>query len=120
MAIVKVHCLYYGPVGKSGIQLKTSPELRNGTVITEDMQTEIYTMKGKYNETIDSSELLYTPNGPVIRVTRIEPIQGHDMRTSQSCNKTYLIKLSDVSKLLVPLLDQEVTFPLKEIELKVE
>jgi hypothetical protein len=120
MQTIKVHCLYYGPVEENGILLKTSPELRSGKILSDDAITDIYTMKGKYNETVDDSELLYTHDGPIIRVTRIAPLQGHDNRTSQSCNKTYFIKLSDISKLLIPLLDQEVTFPLKEIELKVE
>jgi hypothetical protein len=47
-------------------------------------------------------------------------LQGHDKRTSQSCNITLLVKLSDISKILLPLLDQETVFPLTEIRLKVE
>lgn len=120
MATIKVHRLYYGPVEEKGILLKTSPDLHDGKVLNDDAITDIYSMKGKFNETVEDSELLYTIDGPVIRVTRIEPLQGHDYRTSQSCNKTVLIKLADISKILVPLLDQEVTFPLKEIVLKVE
>ena len=117
---ITVHRLYYGPVDENGILLKTSPELRKGKVLNDDAITDIYTRKGRYNETINDSELIYTANGPVIRVTRIEPLQGHDNRTSQSCNRTLLVKLSDISSLLLPLLDQELTFPLKEIRLKVE
>lgn len=116
---ITVHKLYYGPVEKNGVLLKTSPELKRGNVLTEDQQSEIYTKTGQYNQIIDDSELLYTTNGPVIRVTRIKPLQGHDNRTSQSCNITLLVKLSDISKLLHPLLDEEIVFPLQESTLKV-
>jgi hypothetical protein len=117
---ITVHKLYYGPIGENGLTLKASPELRDGKVLNDDAITDIYTMQGKRNQTINSSELIYTPNGPVIRVTRIQPIQGHDKRTSQSCNKSLFIKLSDISNILLPLLDEELIFPLQETTLKVE
>jgi hypothetical protein len=117
---IKVHKLYYGPVEDKGILLKTSPDLRSGKVLSDDAITDIYTKAGTYNGEIQDSELIYTSNGPVIRVSRIKPLQGHDKRTSQSCNITLLVQLKDISSLLVPLLDEETTFPLKEIRLKVE
>ena len=116
---ITVHRLYYGPIEDNGIQLKTSPELRCGKVIDDDTITDIYTLKAARNESADSSELLYTQNGPVIRLTRVKPIQAQDKRTVQSCNTTLLVKLSDISNLLLPLLDLEPTFPLNEIQLKV-
>ena len=119
MPEITVHRLYYGPVGSNGIQLKTSSELRKGHVLNDDAITDIYTLPGKHNDVTDSSELIYTVNGPVIRVTRIEPLKSDDNRTVMSCNKTFLIQLSDVSRLLLPFLDNETTFPLKEIRLKV-
>ena len=117
---ITVHALYYGPVGKNGLSLKTSPAVRSGSVISDDQQTDIYTMTGKDNESVVSSELLYTPNGPVIRATIIKSLQGHDKRTSPSCNKTLMIQLSDISNLLLPLLYEETTFPIKEIKLTVK
>jgi hypothetical protein len=117
---ITVHRLYYGPIEENGLLLKTSPELRAGKILNDDTISDIYTKKGKYNQTTEDSELIHTAHGPVIRVTRIKPLQGHDNRTTQSCNVTLLVQLGDISKLLIPLLDQELTFPLQEIKLKVE
>jgi hypothetical protein len=116
---IDVHRLYYGPVGENGITLKTTPAIREGNIISEDLQSDIYTLKAPFNKTVDSSELLYTAQGPVIRVTRIKPIQSHDKRTTQSCNITLLVQLSEISQLLLPLLDEELTFPLETVKLKV-
>lgn len=116
---ITVHRLYYGPVDDKGILLKTSPQLKEGQVLSGDAIVNIYQMGAPHNQTQDSSELLYTSNGPVIRVTRLKPLQDHDKRTSQNCNITLLVKLSDVSKLLVPLLDKQIDFPIKELCLKV-
>ncbi len=117
---ITVHRLYYGPIAENGIQLKTSPELRTGKIISDDAITDIYTMTGKRNQTVENSELIPSVNGPVIRVTRITPVQGHDNRTAQNCNTTLLVKLSDISRLLLPLLDLELDFPLQEIMLQVK
>jgi hypothetical protein len=115
---IPIHRIYYGPVEGNGILLKTSPEVKDGKVINDDMQTDIYTKKGKFNLAVDDSELLYTAHGPVIRVTRIKPLQSQDKRTTQSCNITLLVQLSDISKLLLPLLDLEPTFPLTTLTLE--
>ena len=120
MSIIPVHRLYYGPVGKNGWLLKSSPDVKDGKVISNDQILEIYTKETRGGGVVDDSELLHTPNGPVIRVTRSKPLQEHDMRTMESCNITMLVKLSDVSKLLLPLLDEGLAFPLKTIKLKVE
>jgi len=116
---ITVHRLYYGPVGKNGWLLKSSQDVKDGKIISNDQILEIYT-KNTRGGIVDDSELLHTSNGPVIRVTRSKPLQEHDMRTMENCNITLLVKLSDVSKLLLPLLDNELVFPLKEIRLKVE
>lgn len=115
---ITVHRLYYGPVEENGILLKTSPELRTGKIVSDDVITDIYTMKAKHNETTVDSELLYTSHGPVIRVTKILPLQANDNRTVQSCNKTVLLVLSDISKAIEPLLDEEPEFPLEEVRFK--
>lgn len=119
MSII-VHRLYYGPVEKNGWLLKSSQDVKDGKILSNDQIVNIYTNESKSTKIVDDSELLHTTNGPVIRVTRNKPLQGHDMRTMENCNITLLVKLSDLSKLLVPLLDIEPTFPLKEIRLKVE
>ena len=116
---ITVHKLYYGPVEENGWLLKSTSEVQSGSLVSSDQILEIYTKEGKGNKQIDDSELLHTSNGPVIRVTRIEPLQGHDSRTMENCNKTLFIRLSDIASLLLPFLDQEMTFPLQEIKLKV-
>ena len=115
---VKVHRLYYGPIENNGIQLKTSPELRAGKVVSDDVQAEIYTLKGRHNEVSEDSELLYTSNGPVVRVTKIMPLKSEDNRTVQSCNLTLLVKLSDLSNAITPLLDEQLKFPLETVTFK--
>ena len=114
---ITVHRLYYGPVGENGWLLKSSEEVKYGKVISTDQILDIYTKQS--NKQVDDSELLYTVEGPVIRVTRVKPLQGHDNRTMESCNTTLLVKLSDISNLLTPLLDEPVVLPLKPITLKV-
>jgi len=115
---ITVHRLYYGPVDDNGILLKTSSELRAGKIVSDDAVTDIYTLKAGHNETLVDSELLYTANGPVIRVTKITPLQDVDGRTVQSCNTTLLVKLSDLSNAIKPLLDDEVCFPLSAVTFK--
>lgn len=115
---ITVHRMYYGPVEENGILLKTTPQLRNGKVINTDVQTDIYTKQGRRNETVEDSELLYTADGPIIRVTKITPLKAEDNRTVQSCNLTLLVKLSDLSNAIKPLLEEPLTFPLKEVKFK--
>ena len=115
---ITVHRLYYGPVGENGWLLKSSDEVKNGRVISSDQILDIYTKQS--NKQVDDSELLYTSEGPVIRVTRVKPLQGHDNRTMESCNITMLVKLSDISNLLIPLLDEPVNLPLTALTLKVQ
>ena len=117
---ITIHRLYYGPVGDKGIMLKTTPALKDGQVLNDDSMTDIYTMKSKNGDTSVDSELLYTARGPVIRVTKITPLQSDDKRTVQSCNTTLLVQLSEISKLLIPLLDVEPEFPLQPFRLKIE
>ena len=119
MPSITVHRLYYGPVNKSGWLLKSSNAVSTGQVLSSDQILEIYTKESGCRHQVDDSELLYTPDGPVIRVTRMKPLQGHDNRTMESCNTTLLVKLSDLSELLLPLLDEEISFPIKAIKLTV-
>lgn len=119
MASITIHRLYYGPVGENGWLLKSSRQVQNGKILSSDQILDIYTKEPKSAQTVDDSELLYTANGPVIRVSRVKPLQGHDKRTMDGCNNTLLVPLSEISNLLLPLLDQPLDFPIQEITLNV-
>jgi hypothetical protein len=108
-----VHRLFYG--SKNGYDLQTSPELKAGLVVNEDVKREIYN-----DERLSpcKSKLYYTNNGPVISITRVERSQNYDKRVTIQ-NKTLLIKLSDIVAVLTPFLDQEFDKPLEPLKLEV-
>lgn len=108
-----VHRLFYG--SKNGYDLQTSAELKAGLVVNEDVKREIYN-----DERLSpcKSKLYYTPNGPVICITRIERSQNHDKRVTIQ-NKTLLVKLSDIVAVLSPFLDQDFPVPLEPLKINV-
>ena len=107
---MKIHSYYYGPKGNSGLTLETTRNLAQ--VISEDVIRDLYSMDGNPHKTVQFSKLYQTLKGPVIGITRIEPTQSHDRRTT-IINRTIFIRLEDVVNDLAPLLDSPADFPLK-------
>ena len=113
-----VHSYYYGPTENGGLDLNTTRGLSQ--VVNEDVIRELYSMDGHQKKTVRFSKLYQTLHGPVIGITRIEPAQAHDKRTT-IINKTWFIKLEDVVKDLTRVLDYHFTVKdVKPIELIID
>ncbi len=96
-----VHRLYYGPDPEK-IDLQTSEGIRN--IVSDDIISGRYTLKGSLHRTIFDSQIHQTPDGPVLSLTKVEPCQASDKRAC-TCNHTLLVSLSSVMEALMPFLD---------------
>ena len=105
-----VHSYYYGPVGNGGLDLQTTQGLTS--VVNEDVVRELYTKNGHPSRIIQFSKIYQTMTGPVIGCTRITPAQSKDRRQTV-VNRTFFVRLEDVSTELFRLMDSEAVFPLQ-------
>lgn len=113
-----VHSYYYGPVGNGGLDLHTTSNLAK--IINEDLIRDLYSMDGNPKKRVTFSKLYQTLTGPVIGITRIEPAQSHDKR-STVINKTWFIRLEDVVEDLTRVLNVFFTVQdVKPIELTID
>jgi hypothetical protein len=112
---MKVHSYYYGPrEGNGGLDFRASPELTK--TIDEDTIRELYSQDTRHPKQF--SELYDTPKGPAIGLTRIIQVINHDGRQT-TVNRSTFVLLSDfVNEVLVPLLDEQQSFPVETIKLK--
>jgi hypothetical protein len=105
-----VHSYYYGPKGNG---LEITEGLKQ--LVTEEVIQELYTMDGSRNTTTQFDKVYQTRQGPVIGITRIEPVQSRDRR-GYTMNRTIFVRYNDVIKDLSKLLDEKPVFPLRSLE----
>ena len=112
-----IHSYYYGPVGNGGLDFKTTQGLAN--IVNEDVIRELYSKDGHPEKTVQFSKLYQTMQGPVIGATRIEPAQSSDKRQTL-INRTFFVRLEDVSQELFRLMDSPTQLPLKPLKVTMQ
>ena len=110
-----IHSYYYGPTDNGGLNLETTRGLTN--IVNEDVIRELYTKDGNPTRTVQFSRLYQTMQGPVIGCTRIEPAQSKDKRQTV-INRTYFVRLEDVSAELFKLMDTK--FPVEPLKVTLQ
>jgi hypothetical protein len=113
--LINVHSYYYGPVANGEYDLQTSSQLTE--VMDEDEIRNLYTMDGSPTKRIQFSKLYQTVKGPVIGVTRIEPSQSRDKRSTVT-NRTIFVRLEDIVNDLTNFFDKPINFPIRTVQLK--
>ncbi len=106
-----VHSYYYGPVGNNGLELQTTKNLAK--IVNEDIVRKLYIIDAHPKKSIRFSKIYQTITGPVIGITRIEPAQAHDTR-STLINKTWFVRLEEIVNDLTEVLDPH--FKVEEVE----
>jgi hypothetical protein len=114
---VIVHSYYYGPVGNGGLDFQTTQGLTS--VVNEDIIRELYSKDGSPSRAIQFSKIYQTLQGPVIGCTRIEPSQSRDKRQTV-VNRTFFVRLEDVSFELFRLMDAPTTFPVEPLKVTLQ
>jgi len=104
-----VHSYYYGPEGNG---FETSQGLKQ--LVSEDTIKELYTLDCSRNQSKTFDKVYHTKQGPVIGITRIQPVQAKDNRNYTE-NRTIFVKYNDVIKALTQLLDMPVEHPVKPL-----
>jgi len=102
-----VHSYYYGPEGNG---FETSQGLKS--LVSEDTIKELYALDCPRNQSKIFDKVYQTKQGPVIGVTRIQPVQAKDNRNYTE-NRTIFIRYNDVIEALTRLLDVPIEHPLQ-------
>ena len=107
-----VESYYYGPEGKG---FETSEGLKR--LVTEDKIRELYTLDSPHDKSTTFDKVYQTRQGPVIGITRVEPVQAKDNR-NYTQNRTIFVKYTDVIRELTKLLDEPVIHPVRSLSVK--
>jgi len=91
-----IHKLYYGPEDGKGLTLKTSEGIRE--IVNDDIIMDRYSIDAKRKPIFDS-KIFYTPHGPVLSLSRVEPCSSSDNRAT-FMNHTIFVALGDVVQAL--------------------